>query len=252
MRIKSKDQLLFCISADITSAGDIDLYVFIENIKIARMKSLSSYKEMNNMKKADYDSISEHWLNARTALPPKDHELFELFLGYLPANSKVLDLGCGHGIPVAKLISTHGHHIIGVDRSAKLLAFARKEMPEHEWILSDIENVEVNSTYDGIVIWDSLFHLPRTEHLTLLRKVSSALKPNGVLILSSGGSETDIPAFTDQMFGQIFSYDSFPINQFLQHGIDSGLEVIRSVLVNEPNGKRDKGRLGVILQKSAT
>lgn len=199
--------------------------------------------------KADYDSISEHWLDARKALPPKDRELFELFLAYLPANSKVLDLGCGHGIPVAKLISNRGHHIIGVDRSEKLLAFAREEMPEQEWILSDLENFEVNDIYDGIIIWDSLFHLPRTEHLTLLRKASSALKPGGVLILSSGGSETDIPAFTDQMFGQTFFYDAFPTNQLLQHCISSGLEVIRNVLVNEPNGKRDKGRLGVILQQ---
>lgn len=202
--------------------------------------------------KADYDSISEHWLNARKALPPKDRELFELFLDNLPANSKILDLGCGHGIPVAELISNRGHRIVGVDRSEKLLAFARNAMPAHEWILSDLDSFEINDIYDGIVIWDSLFHLPRTEHLTLLRKVSSALKPNGVLILSSGGSETDIPAFTDQMFGQTFFYDSFPINQLLQHCIDSELEVIKSVLVNVPNGARDKGRLGVVLQKIAT
>ena len=204
------------------------------------------------MMKADYDSIAEHWFNARKALPPKDCELFELFLHKLPTNSKILDLGCGHGIPVAKLISAQGHRIVGVDRSEKLLTFARNAMPEHEWILSDLESVDVNSSYDGIIIWDSLFHLPRTEHLTLLRKASAALKPNGVLILSSGGSERDIPAFTDQMFGQTFFYDSFPINQLLQHCLDSGMKVIKSILVNIPNGKRDKGRLGVILQKSGT
>ncbi|PUA27300.1 MAG: hypothetical protein B0W54_11930 [Cellvibrio sp. 79] len=132
--------------------------------------------------KADYNSIAEHWRNARKALPQKDRELFELFLNELPANSRVLDLGCGHGIPVAKLISDQGHRITGVDHSEKLLTFAQIEMPEHEWLLNDLENVEVTDNYNGIVIWDSLFHLPRQEHLTLLRKAWSALQPKEKII----------------------------------------------------------------------
>ncbi len=200
--------------------------------------------------KADYNSISEHWLTARKTLPAKDQELFELFLGKLPINSKILDLGCGHGVPVATLIANYGHKIVGVDRSETLLAYARHAMPEHDWILRELEDFEPADNYDGIVIWDSLFHLPRAAQLTLLRKAAEALNPNGMLILSSGGSENDIPPFTDQMFGHTFFYDSFTISQLLLHCTELGLNIIKSALVNTPDGKRDKGRLGVVLQKS--
>ncbi|WP_039912656.1 class I SAM-dependent methyltransferase [Cellvibrio mixtus] len=202
------------------------------------------------MKINDYDSIERHWLHARKALPPKDRELFELFLGTLPINSKILDLGCGHGAPIATLLATGGHKIVGIDRSEKLLGYARNTLPEHEWILSDLEDFEPADSYDGIVIWDSLFHLPRANQLTLLRKAAASLKPKGMLILSSGGSENDIPPFTDQMFGHTFFYDSFTVNQLLQHCSELGLNVIKSILLNTPDGKRDKGRLGVVLQKS--
>ena len=87
------------------------------------------------------------------------------------------------------------------------------------------------------------------EHWFNARKALPQLKPNGVLILSNGGSENDIPAFTDQMFGHTFFYDSFTVKQLLNHCFDIGFEVIASVTVNEPDGKRDKGRLGIILRK---
>lgn len=200
----------------------------------------------------DYDAIAEDWNRLRTHLPAPDLALFELFRCYIPPQGRVLDLGCGHGIPIAAMMTERGYTLTGVDRSERLLSLARSAMPQQEWIQSELESFEPVGHYHGVIIWDSMFHLPRHEHLTLLGKVFEALEPEGVVILSSGGSDTDLPPFTDIMLGHEFFYDAFPVPVLLRHCREMGFRILRHELVNEPDGGRDKGRLGVVLQKSAT
>ncbi|EKO3375775.1 class I SAM-dependent methyltransferase [Vibrio fluvialis] len=202
--------------------------------------------------KTDYDAIAEDWNRLRTHLPAPDLALFELFRCYIPPQGRVLDLGCGHGIPIAAMMTERGFTLTGVDRSERLLSLARSVMPQQEWIQSELESFEPVGHYHGVIIWDSMFHLPRHEHLTLLGKVFEALEPEGVVILSSGGSDTDLPPFTDIMLGHEFFYDAFPVPVLLRHCREMGFRILRHELVNEPDGGRDKGRLGVVLQKSAT
>ncbi len=38
-----------------------------------------------------------------------------VFLAYLPAQAKILDLGCGSGRPIAAYLLQHGHQLTGVD-----------------------------------------------------------------------------------------------------------------------------------------
>lgn len=199
--------------------------------------------------RAEYDLIADQWRQVRVKLPEKDFSMFKLFLSYLNNDAKVLDLGCGHGVPVASLISSYGHQIVGVDRSEKLLSHAKSLMPEHQWVLSDLESYQPVEQFDGIVIWDSMFHLPRTEHVNLIQKAYNALRYGGAVILSSGGSNHNISPFTGSMFDKEFYYDSFTICDLLDHCEAIGFRVIQSELVNEPDGGRDKGRLGVILKK---
>ncbi|MBY7975971.1 class I SAM-dependent methyltransferase [Vibrio fluvialis] len=202
--------------------------------------------------KTDYDAIAEDWNRLRTHLPAPDLALFELFRCYIPPQGRVLDLGCGHGIPIAAMMTERGYTLTGVDRSERLLSLARSAMPQQEWIQSELESFEPVGHYHGVIIWDSMFHLPRHEHLALLGKVFEALEPEGVVILSSGGSDTDLPPFTDIMLGHEFFYDAFPVPVLLRHCREMGFRILRHELVNEPDGGRDKGRLGVVLQKSAT
>ncbi|MCG6261404.1 class I SAM-dependent methyltransferase [Vibrio furnissii] len=201
--------------------------------------------------KADYDPIAEAWHRLRTQLPPPDLALFELFRCYIPPQGRILDLGCGHGVPIDTMMSARGFEVTGVDRSERLLDLARSAMPQHQWIRSELESFEPTERYHGVIIWDSLFHLSRQEHVPLLRKSFQALEPDGVLILSSGGSDDDLPPFTDVMLSHEFFYDAFPVAVLLHHCREIGFRILRHELVNEPDGGRDKGRLGVVLQKPA-
>lgn len=200
--------------------------------------------------KADYDLISEDWANLRKALPEKDSRLFTFFVENLLARAEVLDIGCGSGVPVAKLLSDSGFQVTGIDRSANLLDKARENVPSADFRQAEMEDYRIAGMYDGVVLWDALFHLPRAEHRLILEKIFSALKPGGLLILSSGGSEKSLPPFVDFMFGVPFFYDAYPVDEFIGICNAIGFTVARFRVLNEPDGDRDKGRIGVVLSKT--
>lgn len=202
--------------------------------------------------KADYDQISEKWNKQRRGLPFYDQRQFDLFLGALNPNSSILDLGCGSGAVIAKQLSKAGHKVIGLDQSTKLLEIAKKQIPKGTFILGDVEDYKIEKPFDAIVLWDVLFHLPRKNHGPLLQKIYDGLKPNGHFILTSGGSDEDIPAFTDQMFGADFYYDSLTPIKLIGLCKDMGFQLLDFAQLNYPDGERDKGRIGLILKKPVT
>ena len=90
------------------------------------------------------------------------------FCEKLSNNAKVLDLGCGSGVPIARYLSEKGCAITGVDSSEVMLEMAQQNFPiekypNHRWLLSDMRNIQLNdnteSAFDVILAWDSFFHL---------------------------------------------------------------------------------------------
>jgi len=72
---------------------------------------------------------------------------------------------------------------------------------EHRWIHDLIERVEFDETFDAVVCWDSLFHLPRHQFRPVISRVHRWLKPHGRTMVSSGGglARDDGKGFTDTM-----------------------------------------------------
>lgn len=196
-----------------------------------------------------YDQIASQWIKNRKQLPPLDHALFEQFITRLPKQAHLLDLGCGSGFPIHKQLMDHGFTLLGIDGSEQLLQHARQALPDGQFELNDLTHIQLTDTYQGIVLWDAMFHLPRTEHEPLLRKAFNALESGGHLILTSGGSDTDIPAFSDFMFEVEFHYDAHTIKVLTDLCIRIGFKVEQLEVLNKPDGGRDKGRIGLLLRK---
>ncbi|MBX9829774.1 MAG: class I SAM-dependent methyltransferase [Xanthobacteraceae bacterium] len=81
------------------------------------------------------------------------------FIGRLARGAKVLDLGCGPGRPVAQHMAEQGLQVTGVDSSPTMIALSRERLPDHEWIVADMRDLALGRRFDGILAWDSFFHL---------------------------------------------------------------------------------------------
>ena len=120
-------------------------------------------------------------------------------LDRLPPGSSVLDLGCGSGIPADIEISKE-HRVTGVDISQTQIGLARQNLPTGNFLHGDAAAVEfAASSFDAVVSFYTLEHIPREEHETLLRRIHHWLRPSGLLLFSMEAG--DYAGFFGQWLG---------------------------------------------------
>lgn len=110
----------------------------------------------------------------------------ERFAALLPEKAAVLDLGCGHAEPVAAWLIAQGHGVTGIDTAPSLLALSRQRFPAHEWIESDMRGLALERNFDGIVAWDSFFHLPHDDQRAMFDIFRRHAAPGAALMFTSG------------------------------------------------------------------
>ena len=196
-----------------------------------------------------YDRIAAEFENARQRLMPSETKYLALLLDDLDDGSSVLDLGCGTGHPIATSIVSRGHRVTGVDGSSSLLAAARRRLPDQRWMHDLIEHVDFDESFDAVVCWDALFHVPRGRWPAILSKVHRWLRPGGRFMLSSGGIVTDEEGFIDTMFGHEFYYDSPPPDTLLATLDDIGFDAIVAEMCDQPDGARNRGKWATVASR---
>lgn len=122
----------------------------------------------------------------------------------VPPGARVLDLGCGAGVPVAAALARH-HRVTGVDFSAEQIRRARANVPGAEFIEADLMALAfAEGSFDAAVAFYSIFHLPREEHEELLRRVNRWLAPGGHLLATVTRVRED--AYTEEDFFGVRMY----------------------------------------------
>ena len=81
------------------------------------------------------------------------------FLSLLPASPSVLDIGCGMDEPIARHLIERGCAVTGIDSSEPLIALCRERFPQYAWQVADMRRLSLGRHFDGLVAWDSFFHL---------------------------------------------------------------------------------------------
>ena len=195
-----------------------------------------------------YDRIARSWDLARAVLSGRERVYLDAVLATAPTGSTILDLGCGTGRPMGEYVVSQGRRITGVDQSEAMLAMARQRLPSEQWVLAPMETFEPAGSYHGALLWDSLFHVRRTEHQWLLERVVRGLPARGRLMLTVGGSRH--PEFTDFMFEQEFYYDSHAPEEAERLIRDLGCRIVLTDYLNRPDGGRDKGRYAMVAEKA--
>ncbi|MEP7003003.1 MAG: class I SAM-dependent methyltransferase [Chloroflexota bacterium] len=98
------------------------------------------------------------------------------------APRSVLDAGCGTG-RIARELARRGVTVVGVDIDDDMLATARRKAPELKWICADLANVELERTFDLILLAGNvlIFLSPGTEG-QVLENMARHLAPGGKIV----------------------------------------------------------------------
>ncbi len=182
-----------------------------------RMTSLSPFTVPDNLKarlKSAYDAIADTY-NAELTNPndPVRLTYLNLLLSQLQVNAqqdaKVLELGCGAGVPATKhLLGVEKPmiHVTGNDLSTSQLELARKNLAQFgdrvDLIEGDMLALDFSAqTFDAVTGFYSIIHLPREEQTQLIRKIATWLKPEGLLLANFAVEESKV-VIEEQWLGE--------------------------------------------------
>jgi len=136
------------------------------------------------------------------------------FASSVPPGSRILDGGCGNGIPITRALVEAGHHVIGLDSSSGMLERFRENCPGTPAVQGSIQSCPfAGSCFDGAVIWGAIFHLPPEEQIRTIGSMGRVLKAHAPFLFTSG-DEDGFSATESTMNGVAFRYYSFSVENY--------------------------------------
>jgi 2-polyprenyl-3-methyl-5-hydroxy-6-metoxy-1,4-benzoquinol methylase len=131
-----------------------------------------------------YEAIAEAYTRARTlSIGPS---IVRKWAARLQPGASILDIGCGHGIPISETLLQEGFAVHGVDASETLVAKFRERFPDAPVECNSVEESPFfNRTFDAVLAWGLMFLLPADAQRNLIGKVARALNRQGHTLFTS-------------------------------------------------------------------
>jgi len=134
-----------------------------------------------------YERRAHEWVSDRSRQPVFIEQAWlDRFCALIKPRGTVLDLGCGPGKPMAAYLLAQGFDICGVDSSPTMISLAQGNFPEREWIVADMRALSLGRTVDGVMAWDSFFHLSYDDQRQMFPIFRAHAKPGAPLLFTSG------------------------------------------------------------------
>ncbi len=190
-----------------------------------------------------YNTIASEYLEIRGREGGKDVQLLQELVKCLPGGSKVLDVGCGAGVPVTRFLSEY-FDVTGVDFSGSQLALARELVPEATFIQQDMTELDLpDETYDAITSYYAIIHVPRRFHKDLLLNFHRMLKPSGLILLNMGRGDQD-DVINEDYHGARMYWSHFNAETNIELIKDCGFNIIWHRLIED---ETDPGAIGLFV-----
>jgi len=143
----------------------------------------------------------------------------------LPPGGRILDLGCGSGLPTAVQLADAGFEVVGTDESNRMLELARKRVPGATFLQRDLRDLgEDLGTFDAVVSFFSLLMLPRADISLVLGRVRERLTDRGLLAIGMVYGDMDYLPIC--FLGASTFATCYPTDQLVQVVTDAGFEVV--------------------------
>ncbi|WP_243310805.1 class I SAM-dependent methyltransferase [Fundidesulfovibrio agrisoli] len=119
-------------------------------------------------------------------------------IGLLPESPAVLDIGCGPGVPIGRYLMERGCRLTGVDSAPEMIALAQSNLaegnlekgglPQATWLVADMRSLDLGRAFQGILAWDSFFHLRQEDQRRMFPVFRRHAAPRAALLFTSGPS----------------------------------------------------------------
>jgi len=171
----------------------------------------------------EYNQIAEWYVTARRS--DVGFPDLSALARTLPPHARVLDLGCGHGVPISQFLVREGFEVVALDSSPEMIARYRATFPN---VLARCEQAQeaefAAESFDAVVAWGVLFHLDEAGQAAVIQKVSEWLRPRGRFLFTSG----ETAGMTEgSMDGVMFRYTSLGVSTY-QELVESAGMVLQS------------------------
>jgi len=184
-----------------------------------------------------YDQVADEYEALESAGKPWPRlERVRAFAADLPQGSRVLDIGCGNGVPATQELALK-HEVMGVDISEEQIARARSNVPTATFICGDARDVDLPvGAFDAIVALYLIDNFAREVYPAFFRHIKKLLKPNGRVLLSA--EPGDDPWQTYTWLGVPMFINTIPTDELVQLLQDAGLSVASNEFESQLEGGR--------------
>ena len=184
-----------------------------------------------------YDAIGETFAAWRDRIvgDPRDEWRDEL-LSRLPDGARVLELGCGAGVPDTALLAAR-FRLTAVDVSPEQIRRASAAVPDATFVCADFTELELEpASFEAVAAFYSFNHVPRDLLAPLFARVAGWLVRDGLFLTALG--TTDLEDWTGEWLGAPTYFSSFEPETNTRLLEDAGFELLRDELVTftEPDG----------------
>jgi cyclopropane fatty-acyl-phospholipid synthase-like methyltransferase len=133
----------------------------------------------------------------------------------LAPGARVLDVGCGNGLPITRVLLDAGHRVVGLDSSREMLTRFRANLPNTPAIRGLVQDCAfIDRVFDAAVAWGVIFHLTQTDQAKAFAAVSHVLREGALFLFTAGDAEDVEGGSVGTMNGVTFHYFSFSIDGY--------------------------------------
>jgi SAM-dependent methyltransferase len=131
-----------------------------------------------------YDAVAGDYPTRRS--PTIGITFVERWARSLPASAEVLELGCGTGLPISRVLHGLDLRLYALDASPRMVAAFRRNLPEVPVACEAAERSAFFSRrFDAAIAWGLLFLLDASAQAALIRKVADVLRPGGNFLFTA-------------------------------------------------------------------
>jgi len=191
--------------------------------------------------KGGYDTIALPYQKWAENQPTPRERYTTSVLKSLPPGPRILELGCASGVPITRMLLDNGAQVVANDISTKQLELARERCPEATatFVPGDMSALQFEpESFDGVVSFFAIFHLPRAEQKGMLIKIHTWLKDGKQFAFNL--ATKDAAEIRNKFFETDMFWSSFSVDDSKAMIREAGFEIIEAEVLEAGDGNLDE------------